>query len=170
MPPYEAWLAWRFGASTRLNVILSLLFAIGASNSAMNLLNSLVSLFIRPYRLPQMNFNKGIPDEARVIVAVPTMLTASKNIPGLLEGIEIRYLANRERNVYFALLTDFADADKEVFPDDAELLKLAEQGVAELNKKYASDRSEIFFLLHRPRRAGTPVKACGWATNASAAN
>ena len=56
----------------------------------------------------------------------------------LLEGLEVRYLANRDDNLHFALLTDFDDAAQEVMPGDAELVRLAREGIEQLNEKYAS--------------------------------
>jgi len=45
---------------------------------------------------------------------------------GLVEDLEIRYLANQDPNLYFALLTDFPDAAAEELPGDpAELLTQA---------------------------------------------
>ena len=43
----------------------------------------------------------------------------------LCERIEVHYLANRDDNIYFGLLTDFADAPSEEMPDDEALLELA---------------------------------------------
>jgi cyclic beta-1,2-glucan synthetase len=50
-------------------------------------------------------------------------------VAGLLEGLEIRYLGNRDPNLFFALLTDFCDAPEETQPGDAELLRLARDGI-----------------------------------------
>ena len=47
----------------------------------------------------------------------------------MLEGLEVRYLANRDDNLHFALLTDFVDATSEVMPDDEELVRLAREGI-----------------------------------------
>ena len=44
------------------------------------------------------------------MVAVPTMLTDAAEIDELLEALEVRFLANRDAHLAFALLTDFRDA------------------------------------------------------------
>ncbi len=64
----------------------------------------------------------------------------------------MRYLANRDDHLYFALLTDFRDAPRETMPEDEQLLRLAREGVTALNEKYRKDRPNIFYLFHRPRR------------------
>jgi cellobiose phosphorylase len=78
------------------------------------------------------------------------MLTSPERIPKLIEDMELRYLGNRDPNLWFALLSDFADADSETMPQDQELLELAEEGIRGLNDKYGRGRGR-FFLLHRPR-------------------
>jgi hypothetical protein len=68
-----------------------------------------------------------------------------------LETLEVHYLANRDDNVYFALLTDFRDAPQERMPGDEELVRCVMDGIQALNEKYKSDRPCIFYLFHRPR-------------------
>ncbi|HLX65186.1 MAG TPA: glucoamylase family protein [Planctomycetota bacterium] len=140
------------GISVVLTCVLSVLFAVCASQAALHILNSLVVRIVSPQRLPQMDFSAGIPDGCRTMVVIPTMLTGSKVVDNLIEGIEIRYLANRDDNIFFALLTDFSDAAQETEPGDAALVTNLQDKITALNIKYASDRPTIFFLYHRPRR------------------
>jgi cyclic beta-1,2-glucan synthetase len=44
------------------------------------------------------------------MVVVPTLLSKLQEVDDLLEALEIRYLGNRDPNLFFALLTDFRDA------------------------------------------------------------
>ena len=99
-----------------------------------------------------MDFSAGIPPEYRTLVVVPSMLLNPDNVQELVEKLEVRFLANRDENLHFALLTDFRDAAEEVQPEDESLLDLAVQGIAELNARYESDSGARFFLFHRPRR------------------
>ncbi len=115
-------------------------------------INWLSSFLIGPQPLPRMDFRHGIPPEHRTLVVVPTMLSGEAAIERLLEGLEIRYLANRDHCLHFALLTDFLDAAQETLPGDAELVRQAQEGIEQLNEKYATERDNIFFLLHRNRR------------------
>ncbi len=70
----------------------------------------------------------------------------------MIEALEVRYLANRDQHLHFALLTDWRDAPTETMPEDEALLDQAREGIEALNEKYKSERSDIFFLFHRPRR------------------
>jgi len=72
-----------------------------------------------------MDYSKGIPPESRTLVVVPTMLISAQNIGDLTEALEVRFLANRDENLHFGLLTDFRDADEETTPEDKPLLILA---------------------------------------------
>lgn len=142
----------QLGAGIPLAVTMGVLLALAASQPAVQLVNLLITIFVRPRRLPRMDYSKGIPESARTIVAVPTIIGSKKVVPHLIEGLEVRYLANQDPNLFFALLTDFPDADNELTDEDSAVLASAVQGIEALNKKYAGDRANIFFLLHRPRR------------------
>ena len=65
-----------------------------------------------------MDFSKGIPPEFRSLVVVPTMLTSADSIEALIESLEVRFLANRDENIHFGLLTDFRDAASESLAED----------------------------------------------------
>jgi cyclic beta-1,2-glucan synthetase len=128
--------------------ILTLVCAIGFGVS---IANWLATQLLSPQSLPRMDFESGIPSEFRTLVAVPTMLTSPSSVENLLEGLEVRYLANRDACLHFALLTDFPDAPSETMPSDAELKRLASEGIERLNEKYADASGNRFYLLHRER-------------------
>ena len=128
------------------------LASLSSSQLAVSLVNWAVPFFVHPRILPRLDFSEEIPSRARTLVAVPTLLTSPEGIQRLHESLEIHYLANRDDHLHFALLTDFRDASQETIPEDEQLLALARQGIEALNEKYREDRSDIFLLLHRPRR------------------
>jgi len=55
------------------------------------------------------------------------MLTSARAIEDLVEALEVRFLANRDENLHFGLLTDFPDAAEQTLPGDEPLLQLARQ-------------------------------------------
>ena len=115
-------------------------------------MNWLATLLATPHLLPRMDFSGGIPPESRTLAVIPTMLTSAQNIEDLVEALEVRFLANRDENLHFGLLTDFRDAHEETIPEDEPLLRLARKRIEELNEKYRRARGDTFFLFHRPRR------------------
>ncbi len=126
-------------------------FLLCCSQLAVTVINWLSTRLVKPRLLPRLDFTAGIPLECRTMVVVPTMLTRPAAVDGLVENLEIHYLANRDPNLFFALLTDFQDAPEEFQSADTLLLGRARAGIEMLNAKYASDRPNIFFLFHRPR-------------------
>jgi len=124
---------------------------IGVSALAVPLVNLLVTLVLPPRALPRLDFSQGIPSIHRTMVIVPTLLSSLQETDDLLEALEIRYLGNRDPNLFFAVLTDFRDAPKQTMPDDDALIAHARAAVQALNETYGEDRPCIFYLFHRPR-------------------
>ena len=133
-------------------VMIGILAVLSTSQLAVALVNWLATVLVTPRPLPRMDFSRGIPPESRALVVVPTMLTSARSIEDLVEALEVRFLANRDENLYFSLLTDFRDAQQETLPEDGPLVQLAAQRIDELNRKYRSAQDDAFFLFHRPRR------------------
>jgi len=138
------------GVSGTPLVLLAVLLFLAASQLAVGMVNWLATLFVTPHALPRMDFAAGIPEDSRTLVAVPTMLTGAESIAALVEALEVRFLANRDAHLHFALLTDFADAPTETLPEDQTLLDLAREGIEEMNARHG--RPGAFFLFHRARR------------------
>jgi cyclic beta-1,2-glucan synthetase len=131
--------------------IIGLLCLAGSAQLAISVVNWLSTILVKPKLLPRMDFVLGVPPAYRTLVVVPTLLSGKADIEELLQGLEIRFLANRESNIHFGLLTDFMDADQEVEPEDDEWVELARDGIAALNQKYKPEEQDLFFLFHRPR-------------------
>lgn len=138
-----------------IGVGLALLIA--ASQLAVSVVNWLATLLTVPKALPRMDFSFGIPRASRTLVVVPTMLDSEWGIEELVEALEVRFLANRDAQLHFGLLTDFHDAPTQDRDGDALLLHAARGRIEALNRKYREPQSEAnggdpFFLFHRPRR------------------
>jgi cyclic beta-1,2-glucan synthetase len=124
-----------------------------ASQLAVTLVNGAASRLTLPRSLPRMDFAHGIPPESRTLVVVPTMLGSAQGIDALAEALEVRFLANRDAQLRFALLTDLRDAAQASSPADLPLLQQARERIEQLNAKYggAGTAGDRFFLLHRAR-------------------
>ena len=140
------------GLHNWLLVMTGILSLLCTSQLAVAVVNWLATLLIIPQQLPRMDFSKGIPPESQTLTIVPTMLTSAEGIEDLIEALEVRFLANRDDNLHFGLLTDFQDAAEETLPEDVPLLLLARQRIEGLNGKYGNAKGDAFFLFHRPRR------------------
>src|SRR5205814_2243245 len=159
--------AYADGAREWLLGAAGILALIASSQVALELVNWMTQLLVTPHPLPRMDFSLGIPSTSHALVVVPSLLTSASDLAGLAEALEVRFLASRDHNLHFGLLTDFPDAEQEVMPGDAALLRLARGSIEELNHEYAdaspgaghtSEETHEghgqgpFFLFHRPRR------------------
>lgn len=144
--------AYDYEIHTRWLVLLALCSLIGASQLAIALTNWWATVWIKPRPLPRLNFSQGIPSESRTMVVVPTLLVNKQQVEKLIEDLEVRFLANRDENLLFGLLTDFRDAPSETMPEDESLVSLAAGKIEELNLRYGKNHNETFFLFHRPRK------------------
>lgn len=149
------WLALRhWGGTDAFLPRLGLALAAGivASELAIVLVNWVATLVVRPRPLPRLDYQDGIPPESATLVAVPSMFGSAAAVDALVEGLEVRYLGNRDGAIRFALLTDFADADQAELPGDAALLAHAEAAIGALNARHPwPGPGDRFVLLHRPR-------------------
>ncbi|TCV97645.1 cellobiose phosphorylase [Luteibacter rhizovicinus] len=122
-----------------------------ASQLALSLINWVATLTVVPELLPRMDYAKGIPADARTMVAVPSLIGSIHDVEDLVEALEVRFLANRDDCLHFALLTDFTDADTQVVDGDEAILQRARLRIDGLNDRHATHTVDRFFLFHRPR-------------------
>ncbi len=148
------------GADAPLVLPIMLLSILPASQLAVALLNYLVIRFLPARSLPKMDFQlSGIPDEFRTLVVIPTLLLSKESIRADLEKIEIRYIANRGKNLLFSLFTDYTDSSFQTEERDQALISQMVQGVKGLNDRYGN----TFFLFHRERSwSEGEQKYIGW--------
>ncbi|WP_081669204.1 GH36-type glycosyl hydrolase domain-containing protein [Photobacterium halotolerans] len=144
---FNGWQVWLMGG---------LLLLAGSQLSSL-VVNWLTTLLVPPHPLPRMDYSSGLPQEMRTLVVIPSMLCSSQSVESLLETLEVHFLGNRDTHLYFALLTDFTDADNEAEESDDELLNKVVAGIEALNSRYSTANTQgnvqdRFFLFHRPRR------------------
>ena len=131
-----------------------LLLILPATQAAVEFMNNLTTSLLRARALPKLDFSKGIPEDCATIVAVPTLLLNEAQVRNLALDLEIRFLANRDPNLYFALLTDWPDCEEapsKVSDQRDALLDLARERVEDLNHRYGSNGRGPFYLFHRHR-------------------
>jgi cyclic beta-1,2-glucan synthetase len=159
------------GAKGTILVLVVVLCLLATSQLAVTVVNWVATLLVTPHSLPRMDFSTGIAAKARTLVAIPCMLTSARSVEDLIEALEVRFLANRDAQLHFALLTDFPDASEQALPADEPLLRLARTRIEELNQKHnrrdeasateragslgsdadATVKGSVFYLFHRPR-------------------
>ncbi len=146
----EAWLA-------------TFVAAIPLSDLACNIVQWACVRGSAPSFLPKLEMGKIIPAEHKTIVAIQAILQGKESVLEIISDLEVRYLANGEENLSYALLADLRDAEGEEIPEDDEVISYAELLVRTLNERHFRDGPGRFFLLFR-RRVWNPVQGIfmGW--------
>jgi cyclic beta-1,2-glucan synthetase len=127
-----------------------LLLLLPASQASVDFVNNLVTFLLPPRVLPKLDFSEGIPENCVTLVAVPSLLLSETQVHSLALDLEIRYLANRDPHLHFALLTDLPDSDERV-DDRNRLVEVCSRLIEGMNRRYRRDGRSPFFLLHRDR-------------------
>ncbi len=122
-----------------------------ASELAISVVQRIAAQLAPPRRLPRLDFESGVPADARTMVVVPTLLTDVATVTGLLEHMEVLALGNLDPHVHFAILGDFADAATATLPGDKAIVAAATAGVNDLNARLGEGRGDRFHLFLRTR-------------------
>ncbi len=128
----------------------ALLLLIPATQAAVELVNYLVTAVLTPHALAKLDFSHAVDPGAATMVAIPTLLINDKQIRQLVEDLEVRYLVNRDPNIFYALLTDLPDSAEPPGEQDRRV-DLAIELIDELNTRYAAEPFGGFYLFHRHR-------------------
>jgi cyclic beta-1,2-glucan synthetase len=140
------------GVSRLHLALLALVGCIPALDAAIALVNRAVARVFGATILPGMALSGGIPPNLRTLVVVPALLTTRAALDTQIDRLEVHYLASPDGELYFALLSDWADAPSETMASDQPLLGVATEAIAHLNRRYGSaERRLPFLLLHRRR-------------------
>ena len=140
----------RLDGWTRL--VLAMLAIIPAMDAAVAIVNRAVTSVVDPATIPALELHDGVPASLRSIVVMPTLLASRAEIDEQIERLEVHHLASPDGELYFALLSDWTDAETETAPGDAELLAAATVGIARLNQRHEPGQAGArFLLLHRRR-------------------
>ena len=151
------------GGSTWAQVGVALLLLLPASEVAIALVQRLAARLAPPRRLPRLDLSEGLPEDARTLVVVPTLLTSAEGVEQQLEHLEVLALGNLDPHIHFAILGDFADATSRDMPEDAAILAAARSGIEALNGRLGEGRGDRFFLFHRARQWNPTEDAwMGW--------
>ena len=115
------------------------------------MLSYIMSKFKNPTMIPKLNFDKGIPEDKATFVVIPTILKTKEKVKEMFEKLEVYYLANKSKNLYFALLGDCTEENVKVKDEDYEVISTGLDICEKLNEKYKTDKFNTFHFLYRER-------------------
>jgi cyclic beta-1,2-glucan synthetase len=142
-------------------IVAIVLALLPATDAAVAIVHQLVNLVIPASRLSRLDYEDGVPERDRTVVVVPLLLGNVEAVAQALDHIEVQYLANRDRQIRFAILGDYLDSAAEHAPGDDAIIDAALAGIRVLNSVYGDgeadgDRSGTgespFYFLHRARK------------------
>ncbi|NFS65695.1 glycosyl transferase, partial [Clostridium botulinum] len=138
-------------------LILFLVSIIPINEIIIGLTNWIVSKTVPIRLVPKMDFSEGIPDNCKTVVVIPAIVNCKEKVKSLMEKLEVAYCGNKDKNIYFALLSDFADSNFQVEENDKEIIKCGIECARKLNNKYSKDNYKSnnnearFFFFSRER-------------------
>ena len=105
----------------------------------------------------------GIPEDEATFVIIPTIVDSKEKVKEMFRNLEKDYLANKSQNLYFCLLGDCKQSDKEIEEYDVDVLRCGIEETERLNKKYLSFNFPIFHFIYRKRKWNEVEQAyLGW--------
>jgi cyclic beta-1,2-glucan synthetase len=105
--------------------------------------------------LPRLALESGLDADMKTLVVVPTILRSAHDAVAACRQLHVHALANPDAQLYFALLSDWADSAMQSAPDDELIVAAARREIAALNAgdaHAAAGGEPKFFLLHRSRQ------------------
>ena len=104
--------------------------------------------WVRPARLLKLEMD-AVPDDLRTLMVMPVLLSSPERAGDVCAQLEALGCLERDGNIDYLLLGDFADAPSPHMPGDASVLEAAREGIARLNAR--AERGK-YMLLVRPRK------------------
>ena len=149
-----------------VSIIIALTLYIPISEIVQQFINYILNKKVKPTLIPKMDFNGGIPKEYSTFVVIPTIVNSKEKVKELMKKLEVYYLANKSKNIYFALLGDCTSSKNENEDFDDEVIKAGLEEAERLNKKYPKELDEVytkFNFIYR-KRTWNPSEKCylGW--------
>jgi len=138
-------------ASPKIACLLSLLFLIPASEMSTQVIQWLIAKILPPSDLAKYNFSKGIKEEFKTAVTVHTIFSDKLGIEKAVEALEVRYLANADKQLLFTILADLPAGSQASLPQDSTIVEYAKELIDKLNTRYSEGGVNPFNLLFRKR-------------------
>lgn len=117
---------------------------------ALELTNFMFTRHIKVKKIPSLDYLSAIPDEARTFVVMPVIVSTKEQGLEYMDRLQKHYLANRQSNLYFALLIDYKDSPDQYSPEDEVIEGSLVARLNELNEMYYSEHQRFsLFIRYR---------------------
>ncbi len=160
----KVYIASIFGITTLLNILINIYLQRQLQNIWISLISFIIlwvplqeivksiiqfllGKLVKPKLIPKLEI-KEVPEELTTCIVIPTILKSKEKVKELMNRLEVYYLANQSKNLYFTLLGDCSSGKNEVEEFDEEVRREGIEQVKKLNKKY---KAPIFHFVYRKR-------------------
>ena len=144
-------------------IITTILLIIPISEFVNQTIQYILGKIIKPKLIPKMDFYDGIEAENATFVVIPTIIKTREKVQELFRKMETFYLANKSDNLYFAVLGDCSEGNKQEEEFDKEVIDEGIKQVEKLNEKYGKQGFPIFHFIYRERQYNnSEEKYLGW--------
>ena len=113
--------------------------------------NWILRKMVKPKILPRVDFSKTVDEDNKTYVVMPTIISSLDKLDKMIEKMEVTYLANSSKNIYYMLLGDCVAADSPTINMDKDIIEYAKKRLDQLNSKYPSNDHVIFNFMYRKR-------------------
>jgi cyclic beta-1,2-glucan synthetase len=158
---YFSWYGYNFG-NAFLSIIIFIVIFIPAVTISINIINYLYSKKFKPKLLPKIEYKDGIPLNCATFVVIPTLLPSEERVVELIENLEVYFLSNKDKNIYFGIVGDFKDGDEKNTEEDKKIVDKGLEAIKELNNKYSKEEDIFYFFLRERVFSETQEKWMGW--------
>ena len=136
------------GHFTKYFILSFLMIFIPISQLVIQIINELLNNNVPIRAIPKLDYSKGIPEESKTMVVIPTIVADTKKIKEMFDTLETFYIINKSDNLYFTLLGDAKASQKEKEDYDEEIINFGVEYAKKLNEKY---NKELFYFMYRKR-------------------
>jgi len=134
-----------------LTIFSSIIIWVPVSEIVIRIMNYMMSKFKLPTIVPKLDYDLDIPDDKKTMVVIPTILKSEDKVKEMLRNLEVYYLANPYKNLYFTLLGDVSEENVKTTDFDKKVIQCGVEEVKKLNEKYKTDGFNRFNFLYRNR-------------------
>ena len=142
-----------------INILKTIILIIPISEIVIQILQYILGKVVKPKLIPKIDFAGGLDEENSTMVIIPTIVKNKRKVRELFRKIEVYYLANKSKNLYFTLLGDCSQSSLEDEDFDQDIIEEGLRQVKKLNNKYKN----IFNFVYR-KRTWNAKESCylGW--------
>lgn len=151
----------KINVSEILKLILTIIMYVPIYEIWKSSLNNILRHIIKQSKIPKINYENGIDDQNKTMVVIPCILDNEAKVKEMFKKIEVYYLANEDKNIFFTLLGDCTTSEREVEKEDKKIIESGKEEAEKLNQKY--NQNNKFNFLYR-KRIWNPKETCymGW--------